>query len=131
MALRTTRTRGRYALGALPLTLAMVLTACGGGGEGDGDSAEGETFTIGVEAEYPPGEYLDDDGETVLGFNVELVEAALAEMGAEADWEPANFDAIIIGVDSGTYDMGASSFTITEERLEQFNMVNYFSSGTQ
>ena len=129
MALLTTRAARRYALGALPLTAALVLAGCSS--DGEGDSATGETVTIGVEAEYPPGEYLDTDGETVLGFNVELVEAALAEIGMEAEWEPANFDAIIIGVNSGTYDMGASSFTVTEQRMEEVNMVSYFSSGTQ
>lgn len=128
MALRTRSSR-RYALGALPLTAALVLAGCGS--EGEADEAAGETVTIGVEAEYPPGEYLDTDGETVLGFNVELVEAALAEMDMQADWEPANFDRIIMGVDSGNYDMGSSSFTVTEERMEQVNMVSYFSSGTQ
>src|SRR5699024_12359949 len=72
MALRTTRATRRYALGALPLTTALVLAGCSS--DGESDSAAGETVTIGVEAEYPPGEYLDTDGETVLGFNGELVE---------------------------------------------------------
>lgn len=128
MGLRTTRATRRYALSALPLTAALVLSGCSSGGE---DGSADETVTVGVEAEYPPGEYLDTDGEAVLGFNVELVEAALAELGVEAEWEPANFDAIIIGVNSGTYDMGSSSFTVTEERMEEVNMVSYFSSGTQ
>lgn len=110
-------------LGALAAAGVLALTACGEGDDG--------TITIGVEASYPPGEYLDEDGETVLGFNVELLTAALNEMGIEPVWEPTSFDSIIIGVDTGTYDMGASSFTITEERMEQVNMVSYFSSGTQ
>src|SRR5690625_2421705 len=129
MALLTTRAARRYALGALPLTAALVLAGCSS--DGEGDSATGETVTIGVEAEYPPGEYLDTDGETVLGFNVELVEAALAEIGMEAEWEPANFDAIIIGVNSGTYDMGASSLTVTEQdrkstRLNSSHVANSY-----
>ena len=95
------------------------------------DIAEAGVVSIGVEAEYAPGEYLDEDGETVLGFNVDLVTAALNKLGLEAEWVPANFDSIIIGVDSGNYDLGASSFTITEERMEAVNMVSYFSSGTQ
>lgn len=110
---------------ATALAAAGVLTLAGCGAEDDG------TVTIGVEATYPPGEYLDEDGQTVLGFNVDLVTAALAEMGVEPVWEPTTFDSIIIGVDTGTYDMGASSFTVTEERMEQVNMVSYFSSGTQ
>ncbi|MFW6639450.1 ABC transporter substrate-binding protein [Nocardiopsis algeriensis] len=141
-------------LGALSLAGVLALSACGGG-EGDtseetaapekpsvgideelaalvpADIAEAGTVTIGVEASYPPAEYLDEDGETVLGFNIDLLDSALAKLGLESQWEPTNFDAIIIGVDTGKYDLGSSSFTITEERMEQVNMVSYFSSGTQ
>jgi polar amino acid transport system substrate-binding protein len=139
--------------GALALAGVLALSACGGsdpaGEEGatpekpavevdeelaalvPADIAESGTVRIGVEASYPPGEYLDTDGETVLGFNVDLLEAALGKLGLEADWEPTSFDSIIIGVDTGTYDLGSSSFTVTAERMEQVNMVSYFSSGTQ
>ncbi|MFL1426681.1 MULTISPECIES: ABC transporter substrate-binding protein [unclassified Nocardiopsis] len=139
--------------GALALAGVLALSACGGsdpaGEEGatpekpavevdeelaalvPADIAEAGTVRIGVEASYPPGEYLDPDGETVLGFNVDLLEAALGKLGLEADWEPTSFDSIIIGVDTGTYDLGSSSFTVTAERMEQINMVSYFSSGTQ
>jgi len=141
-----------FALGALSLAGVLALSACGGGGEAaeedtpeapavevdeelaalvPDDIAEAGSVTIGVEASYPPGEYLHEDGETVLGFNVDLVNAALAKLGLEAAWEPTSFDSIIIGVDTGTYDLGSSSFTVTEERMEQVNMISYFSSGTQ
>ncbi|SIO88191.1 ABC transporter substrate-binding protein [Nocardiopsis sp. JB363] len=138
---------------ALAAVGVLTLSACGSGDSAEDDAAapeapevsvdeelaamvpedirEAGVISIGVEAEYAPGEYLDDDGETVLGFNVDLVTAALNKLGLEAEWVPANFDSIIIGVDSGNYDLGASSFTITEERMEAVNMVSYFSSGTQ
>ncbi|WP_017604690.1 ABC transporter substrate-binding protein [Nocardiopsis alkaliphila] len=131
----------------------LTLSACGDGDDGGGDDAapeapevsadeelaalvpdqirESGVVSIGVEAEYPPGEYLDDDGETVLGFNVDLVTAALNKLDLETEWVPANFDSIIIGVDTGNYTLGASSFSITQERMEAVNMVSYFSSGTQ
>lgn len=131
----------------------LTLSACGSGdGGGDDDAApeapevsadeelaalvpdeirESGVVSIGVEAEYPPGEYLDEDGETVLGFNVDLVTAALNKLDLETEWVPANFDSIIIGVDTGNHTLGASSFSITQERMEAVNMVSYFSSGTQ
>ena len=141
------------ALGALSVAGVLALTACGGDGGASEeeatpeapsvevdeelaalvpeDIAEAGSVTIGVEASYPPGEFLDEDGETALGFNVDLLTAALGKLGLEAEWVPTAFDSIIIGVDTGTYDLGSSSFTVTEERMEQVNMVSYFSSGTQ
>ncbi|MEV2277584.1 ABC transporter substrate-binding protein [Nocardiopsis sp. NPDC049922] len=135
MATHTPEYARRTAFGALSLAGILVLSACSGG-SGDGDTDTGAddaatTVTIGVEAAYPPGEFLEDDGETVRGFNVDLVDAALAEMGMEADWVPTTFDSIIIGVQSGEYGLGSSSFTVTEERMGAVNMVSYFSSGTQ
>jgi polar amino acid transport system substrate-binding protein len=151
MALRKPLSEPRTYLTALATAGVLALAACGNGGDGASDEADAPdvavdeelaallpdavadagAVTIGVEASYPPGEYLDEDGETVLGFNVDLIEAALGKLGLEADWEPTTFDSIIIGVDTGSYDLGASSFTITEERMEAVNMVSYFSSGTQ
>ncbi|MFD3688014.1 ABC transporter substrate-binding protein [Nocardiopsis sp. NPDC058631] len=141
------------ALGALSVAGVLALTACGGDGGASEeeatpeapsvevdeelaalvpeDIAEAGSVTIGVEASYPPGEFLDEDGETVLGFNVDLLTAALGKLGLESEWVPTAFDSIIIGVDTGTYDLGSSSFTVTGERMEQVNMVSYFSSGTQ
>lgn len=142
----------RTYVGALSLAGVLVLASCGNGSDAaeeaepeapevgadeelaelvPEDLRESGTVSIGVEADYAPGEYLDDDGETVLGANVDLLDAALAKLDLESEWVPANFDAIIIGVDTGTYDLGASSFTITEERMEAVNMVSYLTSGTQ
>jgi polar amino acid transport system substrate-binding protein len=42
----------------------------------------------------------------------------------KTEWVPAGFDAIILGVDSGKFDVGVSSFTINAERLQQATMVS-------
>src|SRR5690606_5628371 len=136
---------------ALPTAAVLTLSACGGGGE---EAAEGGgspavavdeelaamvpeeiagrgVITIGVDSEYPPAEFLDTDGQTVLGFDVELFDAVAGKLGLETKWQSAQFDAIITGVDSGKYDVGVSSFTITAERLENVTMVSYLVVGTQ
>src|SRR5699024_2672309 len=49
----------------------------------------------------------------------------------EVESTPSKLVSTINGVDTGKDTLGASSFTITEERMEAVNMVSYFSSGTQ
>lgn len=145
------RARGLLAAGAAAATLAAA--ACGGGAsEEDGadgggapevqadeevaalvpdDIREQGSVTVGVDASYAPGEFLDEDGSTVIGFNVDLFDAVAAKMDLEANWEASTFGTIVEGVDSGKYDVGVSSFTINAERLEQVDMVSYYTVGTQ
>lgn len=88
------------------------------------------TITIGTDASYAPNEFLADDGKTIQGLDVDLVNAVLAKLGLKANWQNASFGTIQNNVQSGKYDMGVSSFTINKERLGAVTMVSYFSAGT-
>ncbi len=86
-------------------------------------------ITVGTDATYAPSEFLDADGKTVKGFDVDLFNAVAAKLGLKVDWQVSSFDAIIPGI--GTkYEMGVSSFTIDADRLKQATMVSYFNAGT-
>ena len=52
-------------------------------------------------------------------------------MGLKWNFQNAGFDTIILGVTSGKFDVGVSSFTINADRKKQVNMVSYFNAGTQ
>ena len=148
------RTRA-LALAAVAST-ALALTACGSDSLSEGDaSATPEASTsaptvdealvaklpesiksagvikIGTDATYQPNEYLDADGKTVIGMDVELFDAAMAKFGLKTEWVPSAFDSIITGVGSGKFDVGVSSFSINDERKQAVNMVSYFKAGTQ
>jgi polar amino acid transport system substrate-binding protein len=88
-------------------------------------------LTIGTDSTYAPSEFLDSDGKTVIGFDVDLFNAVAAKLGLTTNWESATFDSIIPGVSSGKYQVGVSSFTINAAREKQVTMVSYFSAGTQ
>lgn len=89
------------------------------------------TLVSGTDSSYAPNEYLDSDGKTIVGLNVDLMNAAAQKLGLKVDYQAATFDSIIIGVKSDKYDIGVSSFTINADRMKEVNMVSYFSSGTQ
>ncbi len=88
-------------------------------------------IVIGTDATYQPNEYLDSDGKTVIGMDVDLFDAVAAKFGVKTEWVPSAFDSIILGTQSGKYDIGVSSFTINNDRLKQATMVSYFKAGTQ
>ncbi|MCH9816298.1 MAG: ABC transporter substrate-binding protein [Actinomycetia bacterium] len=87
-------------------------------------------ITYGTDASYAPSEFIDEDGTTIVGFDVDLGKAIAQKLGLEGEFENATFDSIIVGVDKGKYNSGMSSFTINPDRLKQANMVSYFSAGT-
>jgi polar amino acid transport system substrate-binding protein len=151
---------GRAAVAVVALSgTALALTACGGGssdsgsgGDAAGSSAtalpsvsvdqaladavpdaiaEDGVITVGSDTSYAPSEFIAEDGETIVGFDVDLFTLVAQKLGLEAQFETAPFDSIIAGVGSGRYETGVSSFTINPERLQQANMISYYNAGTQ
>jgi polar amino acid transport system substrate-binding protein len=51
-------------------------------------------------------------------------------MGVDWKFVNASFDTIIPGLQSGKYDVGMSSFSVTPERLKVVDFVSYFTAGT-
>lgn len=88
------------------------------------------TLRNGASTDYAPGEFRADDGQTPVGYNVDLIKALAKIMGLkEGTTQHAEFPTIIPAL--GTkFDVGASSFTITNERLAQVNMVSYVKVGS-
>jgi polar amino acid transport system substrate-binding protein len=144
----------RAALGLVAVAaLALSLSACGNKKEESANPGGGATpttsvdqalaakvpaaiksdgkITVGTDSTYPPSEFVDTDGKTVIGFDVDLFNAVAKKLGLTAEWQSAPFDSLIPGVDSGKYEIGVSSFTVNDERKKTANMVSYFSAGTQ
>jgi polar amino acid transport system substrate-binding protein len=86
---------------------------------------------IGTDSTYAPSEFLDTDGKTVVGFDVDLFNAVAGKLGLKTEWQSAKFDDIIPGVASAKYNIGVSSFTVNADREKQVTMVSYFAAGTQ
>lgn len=81
----------------------------------------------GAALNYAPGEFVGSSGEAI-GYDIDILAAIGAVLGLATRTEAAVFAQIIPAVGS-TYDVGISSFTINEERLEAVSMVSYFQAG--
>ena len=137
---------------------ALLLSACGGDSGSDGSSSSASaggaaTFdptsiakddtiaallpekiasagklVVGSDTTYAPAEYIDEDGTTPVGYDVDLAKGIAAVLGVKADVQTADFSGIIPAIGS-KYDVGISSFTINSDREAQANMVQYFQAG--
>ncbi|GAA4422958.1 ABC transporter substrate-binding protein [Actinokineospora soli] len=138
--------------------LALAVTACGSGGSGaPTDPGAGQTTTtaeiptvakdpalaaqvpsdiasdgkivVGQDQSYPPNEFVDEKNQAV-GMDIDLGNAIAAKLGLTMEFQNSAFDGIIPGLTSGKYELAMSSFTINAERLQEVDMVSYFSAGT-
>jgi polar amino acid transport system substrate-binding protein len=150
--MRLSSTRSSLALGAAGL---LALAACGSSGESSGGASTTNvsttatasqvssiaaavpsgvkskgTLTVAADASYAPNEFIDKDGVTVIGMDVDLGKALGTVMGLNVTFANANFDSIIPGLASGKYDLGMSSFTDTKEREKTVDFVTYYTAGT-
>ncbi len=144
------RTGRRAGVLAVAAVASLVLSACGGSDSTDTTTAKPKTsvdaalaakvpaavkadgkLVIGTDASYAPNEFLNADGKTIEGFDVDLFNAVAAKLGLKAEFQNAKFDAIIPGIGSGKYEVGVSSFTVNDERKKVVDMVSYFAAGTQ
>ena len=103
----------------------LVLTGCNSSSsEKSNESKEGETkkkvLKVGLEAQYPPFEYMED-GE-FAGLDVELAKELVKELGYdEVEFVDTAFDAIFAGLDKGDYDVIISAITITPDRVKKYS----------
>lgn len=86
------------------------------------------TLNVGSDTSYEPAEFLAADGQTPVGYDVDLAKAIGAVLGKEVKVQTSEFSTILPSL--GTkYDMGISSFTINPERSKAVNFVSYFNAG--
>ena len=88
------------------------------------------TLRNGASTGYAPAEYMATDGQTPVGYDIDINKALAKVMGLkEGSTHHAEFPTIIPAL--GTkFDVGLSSFTITSEREQQVNMVSYLNVGS-
>ena len=93
---------------ALALALCLTLGAA---------SAFAVEFKMGIDAEYPPFSYLDDNGD-YAGFDVEMCKAVCDILGLEQVIVPINWDTKLISLDNKEHDCVWSGMTILDSMKE-------------
>ena len=109
---------------AASAVMALSLAACGGtdkAGDGGADDkgaaasqakVEGDTFTVGFDANFPPYGYKDEVTGEYVGFDLDLAAEVAKRNGWEYKAQPIDWDAKDMELDSGTIDVIWNGFTM-------------------
>ncbi len=111
--------------------IAIIVVAGGVGGafyimNKDKDDKE---LVIATSPDFPNYEYMY--GDEYAGIDMDIIRAICDEAGYKPKFQTVTFGGIIGGVTSGKYDVGASGFTITEERKESVLFSDSYTKATQ
>ena len=107
-----------------------MLTACGGSAQDDqppqgGDDQNVTKIKVGIGTDAMPNCYLDKDGN-LAGENYEvmcLVDEMLPQY--EFVYETGTQEAILIGLDTGTYQVGINNFFYNDDRATKYIFPEY------
>lgn len=156
---RSLRRSKLAAAGAVAVAASLLLSACGDQTDDAGDSDEGSTkakgsdaklfnelpkkiqdagvIKVGSDIAYAPIEFMDEDNK-VAGIDPDIAKALGKELGVEFKFNNANFAQLVVGMNSGRYDLVMSAMTDTKERQKGVSddaeggadFVNYFQAGS-
>lgn len=82
------------------------------------------TLIIGTNAEFPPYEYYENN--QITGIDMDIMRAVSDELGMDMQIEDMAFDSIIAAITSGKVNVGASGFTVTEDRKKNINFTDTY-----
>ena len=90
------------------------------GGDGGTDA-----IVPGTSTPFRPFEYLDEDSNELVGFDVELVEEAIARTDYEqGEWQDISFDQLETALLNGDIDMIAAALSINEDRQKKYTFTD-------
>ena len=86
-------------------------------------------LTVGTNAEFPPFEYVDDNGEPD-GFDIALIKAIGEKLGVEVEVENMEFASLVSSIGS-KIDVAIAGMTVTEERQQSVDFSDAYYEAVQ
>ena len=105
------------------LLLASLLTACGKASSSSDLLTQIQkkgTIIVGLEGDWAPWSFVGE-GDTLMGFDVEVAQAIAAKLGVKAEIVPGEWDGLFAGMDSGRYDIVVNGVEVTPDRSEKYD----------
>ena len=125
--------------GVLAASMVLFAGCSGGNNNADGDkdvnanaeSQESNVLKVGTNAEFAPFEYVnEEDGTTIEGFDIDLINAIAADQGMTVEMENLEFDGLVMALQNGSIDAAIAGMSVTPERVEQVDFTEtYYDAG--
>ena len=95
----------------------------------ENDNTSNGVLIMATNAAFEPYEYYQND--VIVGIDVDIAETICDKLGMELKIEDIDFDAIVNAVQSGKADVGIAGLTVTEDRLENIDFTESYTTSQQ
>ncbi|MBE6825042.1 MAG: transporter substrate-binding domain-containing protein [Ruminococcaceae bacterium] len=113
------------------LILAIIMIASVAMLAGCSTQGGDNELVMGTNAAFPPYEYYDEDGETIIGIDAEIAQAVADKIGMTLTIKDMEFDSLLTAVQSGAVDIVFAGLTVTDERKESVDFSITYATGIQ
>lgn len=108
----------------------LVAEYIGGEEEEPAETAEKQVIHVGTNAEFPPFEYMGDNGEPD-GFDMAVIKAIGEAEGLEVKITNMEFKSLIASLSTGSLDAVIAGMTVTDERKQSVDFSDSYYTATQ
>jgi polar amino acid transport system substrate-binding protein len=91
----------------------------------------GKLLKVGSDTSSPPMESIDPATNTIVGFDVDVVNAICAKINCKAEFITTGWDGIFAALDQGAFDFVASGVSITDERKKTMDFTDPYIVNSQ
>lgn len=88
------------------------------------------TLRVAIPTNEPPTQFYREGTEIMTGVNPDVARLVAGALDLEIEIVVSNFDSIIPGLSADRFDMTVSSMSVTEERMEALDFVDYIKMGS-
>lgn len=91
--------------------------------------AQAKTLTVGLLSSGSSNMESTSESGKIVGFDPDLIQAIGKTLGIKVDIQPAEFDSLIAGIQSGRYDVTLAEMADTKARQQSVSFVDYLTVG--
>lgn len=116
-------------------SMTMVLAGCGSKADQPAQAPQGDgswdrvekagVIKVGLDDSYEPMGFHDPDTNELTGFDIDMANMIGEKLGVKFEFVPYDWNSIVLGLNSGHFDVIISGMNMWQERREEVDFVPY------